>query len=158
MMFKDFRDKIVDIVESNIRKTNLSDKSICMLMRTLHFSVPLVTTTILLIGSDWWFKAMIVFNIFVFFLFFIFDGCILSKLEHRFTEDEFTVIDPFLELIKVELNNENRRIYSLYSSIMGFILTFGLYYVRFILPAKFITSTLAPAAPEAIIDEQTTIM
>ena len=52
-------------------------------------------------------------------------------MEHCFTDDEFTVIDPFLELINVELTNENKTIYSLYSSIMGFIFTFILYYFRF---------------------------
>jgi len=131
-MFKNIRDKLVHIVESNIRKTNLSDKSICILLRTTHFSFPIVNGLVLLFGSDSWVKIIIYFNIFVFFMFFIFDGCILSKLEHCFTDDEFTVIDPFLELINVELTNENRTTYSLYSSIMGFIFTFILYYYRFI--------------------------
>jgi len=130
-MFKNIRDKLVHIVESNIRKTNLSDKSICILLRTTHFSFPVVNGLVLLFGSDSWVKIIIYFNIFVFFMFFIFDGCILSKLEHCFTDDEFTVIDPFLELINVELTNENRTTYSLYSSIMGFIFTFILYYYRF---------------------------
>ena len=131
-MFKNIRDKLVHIVESNIRKTNLSDKSICILLRTTHFSFPIVNGLVLLFGSDSWVKIIIYFNIFVFFMFFIFDGCILSKLEHCFTDDEFTVIDPFLELINLELTNENRTTYSLYSSIMGFIFTFILYYYRFI--------------------------
>jgi len=130
-MFKNIRDKLVHIVESHIRKTNLSDKSICILLRTTHFSFPVVNGLVLLFGSDSWVKIIIYFNIFVFFMFFIFDGCILSKLEHCFTDDEFTVIDPFLELINVELTNENRTTYSLYSSIMGFIFTFILYYYRF---------------------------
>jgi len=130
-MFKNIRDNLVHIVESYIRKTNLSDKSICVLLRTVHFSFPIVNGFILLFGPDSWFKLIIYFNIFVFFIFFIFDGCILSKLEHCFTDDEFTVIDPFLELINVELTNENRTTYSLYSSIMGFIFTFILYYYRF---------------------------
>jgi len=131
-MLKNTRDNLVDNVETYIRKSNLSDKSVCVLLRTMHFSVPIVTGSILVFGSDAWFKRMIYFNIFVFLLFFIFDGCILSKLEHRFTDDEFTVIDPFLELIGVELTNQNRTKYSLYSSIMGFIFTFLLYYFRFI--------------------------
>lgn len=130
-MFKDEGDKFVDLCESFIRHLNISDKSICVLLRTLHFTMPIVTGTIMLIGSKMWFNIIVVFNIIVFILFFIFHGCILSKIEHRFTDDEFTVIDPFLELIHVELTNENRSKYSLYSSIMGFILTYGLYYYRF---------------------------
>ena len=130
-MFKDEGTTFVDWCESFIRKLNISDKSICVLLRTLHFTMPIVTGTIMLIGSKMWFNIIVVFNIIVFILFFIFHGCILSKIEHRFTDDEFTVIDPFLELIQVELTNENRSKYSLYSSIMGFILTYGLYCYRF---------------------------
>ena len=130
-MFKDEGTTFVDWCESFIRKLNISDKSICVLLRTLHFTMPIVTGTIMLIGSKMWFNIIVVFNIIVFILFFIFHGCILSKIEHRFTDDEFTVIDPFLELIHVELTNENRSKYSLYSSIMGFILTYGLYCYRF---------------------------
>jgi hypothetical protein len=133
-MFKDKDDKFVDMCENFIRSINLSDKSTCMLLRTLHFTMPIVTVIIMLIGSKTWFKIIIFFNIIVFILFLIFHGCILSKIEHRFTDDDFTVIDPFLEIINVELTNENRHVYSLYSSINGFMVTFGLYYYRFGMP------------------------
>jgi hypothetical protein len=140
-MFKDEGDKIVDICENCIRSINLSDKNTCMLLRTLHFIMPIVTVVIMLLGSKTWFKIIILFNIIVFILFLIFHGCILSKIEHRFTDDEFTVIDPFLEIIGVELTNENRHVYSLYSSINGFMVTFGLYFYRFGMPNS-IASTI----------------
>ena len=131
MMLKDEGIKFIDICENYIRKTRMSDKSICVLLRTFHFTIPILTGLILLFGSKQWFNLMVIFNIIVFLMFFLFHGCIISKIEHRFTDDEFTVIDPFLEIIQVELTNENRSTYSLYSSMGGFVLTFALYVYRF---------------------------
>lgn len=125
------RNNILDFAENIINKTNLSKKSIGILLRSFHFSIPIIVTLLLLVGSNEHFKAAIIFNIFIFILFFTFDGCILSRLEQKFTDDDFTVIDPFLELINVETTNDNRKWYSFYSSIFGFVLSFVLYYYRF---------------------------
>lgn len=130
-MLINLRNNILNFAERIINKTNLSKKSIGVLLRSFHFAIPIIMTILLIIGSSEIFTIVIIFNIFVFILFFIFDGCILSRLEQKFTDDDFTVIDPFLELINVETTNENRKWYSFYSSICGFIFIFGLYYYRF---------------------------
>lgn len=130
-MFENLRNIILDKTKNIINKTNLSNKSIGILLRSFHFAISIVVAVLLLIGSNTVFKLAILFNIIVFIMFFVFDGCILSRLENMFTDDDFTVIDPFLELAKIEITNENRKKYSLYSSIFGFIFTFILYYFRF---------------------------
>lgn len=130
-MFKVLRTNLVDTSERIIRKSGLADKTVCILLRCLHFGISIVTGFLLLFGSKRWFLFVVFINIIVFLMFFIFRGCILSKLEHRFTNDEFTVIDPFLMLIGVDLTNDNRYTYSLLSNIFASFFTFGLYYVRF---------------------------
>ena len=74
-------------------------------------------------------------HILIFIMFFAFDGCILTRIERRFSEncDDFTVIDPILNLIHVNRTNENRMIYSVYLSLIGFLATYLIYYYRFIL-------------------------
>ncbi len=136
MNCKDIRKKLVNFGENTLRSTGFSDKFICMLLRFLHFGISIFTGLLLFFGSKKWFLFVILINIIVFIMFYIFDGCILSKLEHRFTKDEFTVIDPFLICIGVELTNENRYKYSLLSNIFACIFTFGLYYFRFGSPIK----------------------
>jgi hypothetical protein len=96
--------------------------------------MPILTGAILVFGSKFWFNIVMLLNVIVFIMFYVFHGCIISKIEHRFTDDEFTIIDPFLEIINTELTNENRATYSFYSSILGFIITFGLYCYRFGMP------------------------
>jgi len=130
-MFKNLRNIILDQTENIINKTNLSKKSVGILLRSFHFAISIVVAILLFIGSNTVFKLAILFNIVVFIMFFIFDGCILSVLENKFTDDDFTVIDPFLEIANIATTNENRKKYSLYSSIVGFIFTFALYYFRF---------------------------
>ena len=130
-MFENLRNIILDKSEDLINKSNLSKKSVGILLRSFHFAISIVVAILLFTGSNTVFKLAILFNIVVFLMFFIFDGCILSRLEMRFVDDDFTVIDPFLELARIEVTNENRKKYSLYSSIVGFIFTFALYYYRF---------------------------
>lgn len=136
------RTTLVDFGETVLRSTGLSDKHICALLRFLHFGISIFTGYLLLFGSRWWFLFVIFINIIVFSLFLLFDGCILSKLEHRFTDDEFTVIDPLLLFIGVELTNKNRYKYSLLSNIFAVFFTYGLYCVRFGPSEKDMTTVL----------------
>ncbi len=134
---RNIRKKTVDFGETVLRSSGLTDKYICALLRFLHFGISLLTGYLLLFGSKKWFLFVVFINIIVFTMFFLCNGCILSKLEHRFTDDEFTVIDPLLMLIGVELTNDNRYKYSLYSNIFASLSTFGLYCVRFGCPIKY---------------------
>ena len=131
-MFKEIRKQLVDKAEHLIRRTGLSDKLICNLLRTMHAILPLFTGFILFFGSKFWFLVVAFINILVFVLFFIFSGCILSSLEHRFTKDDYTVIDPLLIVLGVELTKANREKYTLWSNILNVVLVAILYYVRFV--------------------------
>lgn len=130
-MLLELRKNIVDISESILRKSGLSDQIICFILRILHFGISVITGLILLFGSKKWFFIIVILNLFVFLLYFLFGGCILSKIEHRFTDDDFTVIDPLLILLNFELTNDNRYNYSLISNIFGCIFMVLLYYIRF---------------------------
>ena len=131
-MFRYARNQLVDKTEQLIRKTGLPDKLICTLLRIIHSIFPLFTGFILFFGTKFWFLVVVLINIFVFLLFFIFNGCILSSLEHRFTTDDYTVIDPLLIVLGVDLTKENREKYTLWSNIFTCFFTAALYYVRFV--------------------------
>jgi hypothetical protein len=135
LLFKEKRNQLIDFAERFIRTTNLKDNIACLLLRVFHLFIPVISISILLFGVRHWFMAITLINIIIFTMFFMFDGCILSRIEQRFSEkgDDFTVIDPFLILVDVERTNENRTIYSIYSSLMGFIATYLIYYYRFVL-------------------------
>ena len=128
---RELRKNLVDFGEKVLRKSRLADKTICTILRVLHFGISIFTIGILLFGSQYLFFIVIYLNLLIYLLYFIFEGCLLSKLEHRFTNDEYTVIDPFLVFFNIELTNENRYKYSFISSIFGAMATYILYKIRF---------------------------
>ena len=129
-MFKEVRKQLVDKAEQLLRKTGLSDKLICTLLRTIHVIFSLFTWLIIFFGTKFWFLVVVFINVFIFVLFFLFSGCILSSLEHRFTTDDYTVIDPFLIVLGVDLTKANREKYTILSNIVKVFLITALYYVR----------------------------
>jgi len=142
-MLNKLRNNMLDFGEHIINKTNLSKKSIGVVLRSLHFAIPIIITILFMVGPINVFKFVFIFNIIVFILFFIFDGCILSRLEQKITGEDFTVIDPFLELINVDVTNENRKKYSFYSGACGLLLSFTIYYYRFYYNVPLINSEMS---------------
>ena len=136
-MFREIRNKWVDTAEHFIRQSWLithfavTDASVCMVLRIFHFFAPLCTALVLLFGTKFWFMVVVLINICIFILFYTFEGCILSSLEHRFTVDDYTVIDPLLLVLQVELTKENREKYTVLSNVMVCVFTAALYYGRF---------------------------
>jgi hypothetical protein len=136
-MFRENRKTLVDNAEQIIRNnwlvknSGITDKTICFVLRAVHFVVPLFTGLILLFGTKFWFFVVIFINLLIYALFFIFEGCILSSLEQRFATDDFTVIDPLLMFLRADLTKENREKYTIISNIITSLFTVVLYYVRF---------------------------
>ena len=123
-----FLNKFVSLVNNS----NLSSKSVGFFIRAIHSIVPIILLFLLLFSGKKQFIIIIFFNLFIYALFVIFDGCILSKLELKLINDNFTVIDPFLEIFDIDVTNKNRKKYSIYSWISGFFFIILLYYIRFI--------------------------
>ena len=135
LVIKEKRKMLVNRIECFIRKTNLNDTTICLTLRIVHYAIPTISMVIILTGSRYWVIAAEATNIIIFIMFFVFDGCILTRIERRFSEKEndFTVIDPILKLLHVDHTNEYRMRYSIYLSLLGFLSTYLIYYYRFTL-------------------------
>ena len=57
-MFKDEGEQFINICETILRKSRISDKSVCVLLRTFHFTMPILTGAVLLFGSEFWFNVI----------------------------------------------------------------------------------------------------
>ena len=124
--------QLLDAWESILRKTGMSDHTICMLLRGFHYFFPNLAAYFIFFGSKRAFKLTVLANIIIFAMFNMFGGCILSKLEHRFCDEDFTIMDPFLDLFNIPTTRENRINYSIYSALTCFTGTAIIYYLRFI--------------------------
>jgi hypothetical protein len=60
-----------------------------------------------------------------------FGGCILSMLENKMCKDDFTVADPFLELLHLDKTSKNRYNITFVIGIIYYVMIAAIYHVRF---------------------------
>jgi hypothetical protein len=76
-----------------------------------------------------WFVFVLLVIILV--MFFAFDGCILSMIEDKVCNDDFTIADPFLESFDWEKNKKNRFNVTLIVGLTYYVAIGIIYYIRF---------------------------
>ena len=119
------------VIADKCKQGRLSQKSIGVIVRTFHMSAPINFVFILLFAPHLMCVFTMLFLIFVACMFYIFDGCFLSILEKELCNDDFTIIDPNLEMLEMEVNNKNRLFISNIIGILYILMICSIYYVRF---------------------------
>jgi len=137
---KNFLTKIVEY----IKKGRLSEKSIGMMIRVFHFVAPRDIFLIILLAPQFYCNIVMVFFIFVSVMFYTFDSCFLTILEETLCQDNFTLMDPSLELLNFEVNNKNRFTISVFSGIIYILVIISIYYYRFFYSSKQIQEIIIP--------------
>ena len=104
----------VDMISS---KTQITKREIGIIIRLFHSMMPVLPLLTVLFVS----KKLVLFHIIILImimtLFYFFNGCLLSLLEYRLIKDDYSVADPFLNLILVEITNETRKKYTIITFI-----------------------------------------
>ena len=136
-MLKNFRlkrkqkNKILDYLEELCEISPISKKTLGLTIRSYHVSLPFVVMILLFYGTQYSVTISGLCLVFVFIMFFISNGCLLTMLEHRLCGDEFTIADPFIETIGMDSTSQNRVLVSYFIAIGFFIFFFIVYYFRF---------------------------
>ena len=126
------RNEIVEKMKTYFQSGKLSDKSLGIMMRTFHISTPVSYLILSLLAPRYVVNIVAGLLLVIFLMFFVFGGCILSMVENKICNDDFTIADPFLELLEMEKTSKNRfnislTIFTIYNIIIGII-----YYIRFL--------------------------
>ena len=126
------RNEIVEKMKTYFQSGKLSDKSLGIMMRTFHISTPVSYLILSLLAPRYVVNIVAGLLLLIFLMFFVFGGCILSMVENKICNDDFTIADPFLELLEMEKTSKNRfnislTIFTIYNIIIGII-----YYIRFL--------------------------
>ena len=126
------RNEIVDKMKNYFQSGKLSDKSLGIMMRTFHISTPVSYLILSVLAPRYVVNIVAALLLFIFLMFIVFGGCILSMVENKICNDDFTIADPFLELLEMEKTSKNRfnislTIFTIYNIIIGII-----YYIRFL--------------------------
>lgn len=133
ILSKEKRNNIVDKIKNGFKIGKLSDKSLGILIRSFHTSTPVSLLFLSLFAPRYIVNCVVAFLIVVFFLFLIFGGCFLTMVENKICNDDFTIADPFLELLELEKTSKNR--FNISAIIGGSYCVFItiIYYIRFLL-------------------------
>jgi hypothetical protein len=132
LISKEKRNKIVEYFKNKCDDRKLSKKSLGIMMRSFHLSTPVCFILITLFAP----KKVIWFILFllvaILLMFFIFDGCILSMIENKVCNDDFTIADPLLEVAGWEKNTKNRFNMTLIVGLTYYVAIGIIYYIRFL--------------------------
>ena len=128
---KDVKQRIVEWYLSAFRQLNISDKSIGYIIRSCHAVMPMVTTFIIIFGSQIYALLTIGLLICAFISFWIFNGCILSSIEYKLDNIDITIMDPLIEILKLDVTPHNRMRISKIASCLYMVTVIILYFVRF---------------------------
>ena len=119
--------EILDSLENNVHmissKTQITTRELGIIIRFVHSIMPVLPLLTVLFVSKKLVLFHIIFLIMIMTLFYFFNGCLLSLLEYRLIKDDYSVADPFLKLILVEISNETRKKYTIITFI-GILLYF----------------------------------
>ena len=126
------RNEIVEKIKTYFQSGKLSDKSLGIMMRTFHISTPVSYLILSVLAPRYVVNIVAALLLVIFLMFIVFGGCILSMVENKICNDDFTIADPFLELLEMEKTSKNRfnislTIFTIYNIIIGII-----YYIRFL--------------------------
>lgn len=132
LISKEKRNRIVEHFKNKWENSRFSRKSLGIMMRSFHISTPVCFFFIILFAPKKIVWIVIFLLVIILFMFFIFDGCILSMIENKICDDDFTIADPFLELLEWDKTSKNRFNVTIIVGLLYYIATGIIYYVRFL--------------------------
>ena len=130
---KEKRNQIVEKIKNDFKNSKLSEKSLGILMRSFHTSTPISFVILSLFAPRYIVNCVVALLVIVFFMFFVFGGCILSMVENKICNDDFTIADPFLEALEWEKSSRNRFNISCIIGGSYYVMIAVIYYIRFLL-------------------------
>ena len=131
LISKEKRNKIVEQFKNKCDNSKLSNKSLGIMMRSFHMSTPVCFILLALFAPKQVVWAVFVLLVIILVMFFAFDGCILSMIEDKVCNDDFTIADPFLEYLDWKKTTKNRFNVTLIVGLTYYVAIGIIYYIRF---------------------------
>ena len=128
-MGKDYINHFINTIDT-FNNDRLSKKSIGEMIRAIHFVAPINIIVLLCISPKYICNLLILYILFALTSFIIFDGCFLTIIEQYYCEDNFTIIDPSLELMNIKKTNKNRFLISIPIATIYIAIAFIIYDYR----------------------------
>lgn len=124
--------KIMNVIHKISKISGLSMNSIGHWIRSFHFTAPFFCLFAIIYGPLYIIILTVLFLLSVISFFFIFNGCILSRLEMEILKDEYCITDPALEICRLNITNINRYRISYVVVSIYVLLSIFIIYLRFL--------------------------
>ena len=98
-------------------KTNISKKNIGNYIRAIHLTLPSIITIAICFSPFIYAIFSFILLLLIFSAFVYYNGCLLSYLETHLCNDDFNMVDIFLELDNLKITYKNRFYLTLYVAI-----------------------------------------
>ena len=128
---KEFKNQLLDWNVALLRKSNMSDKTLGYIIRSIHATLPFITTSVMVFGPQIYALMTIIMLCVAYLLFWLFNGCILHSIEYRLDNIDITLMDPITEILGMELTNGNRLFIAQLVASLYLISIIILYWIRF---------------------------
>jgi hypothetical protein len=124
--------KIIKKLGAALKNSSVSKKNLEMLLNAIHLGLPWILLGLVLLGPRWLALLSLGFLGICLLSLMILGGSWLTMLTQEITEDDHNIIDPFVEILRMEPNESNRtKVYWMIG--LWFIVVIGaIFYVRFI--------------------------
>jgi hypothetical protein len=126
------RDNCIKFLENICNSIPISNKLLCLIIRSVHFSLPIIIFTVVMCASKFLALLFIIFSFIIVLMYVLFGGCILTILEQQLCKENYTVVDPFIKLFGLEINSKNRKSFTLCIMLPLLVIIVLIFYFRFI--------------------------
>ena len=128
---KEFKTWLIDLAVYILKKSNMSDKTLGYTLRIGHSISPILSTLVIIFGPQIY-ALMTILGLYVAYIgFWIFSGCILHSIEYKLDNLDITLMDPLIELCRMEITPTTRLSVAQIVAPVYLISISILYYIRF---------------------------
>jgi len=126
------RDNCINFLENICNYLPISNKLLGLIIRLVHFSLSILIIIFVLFAPKILAVLCIIFSFIMALMYVLFGGCILTILEQRLCKENYTILDPVIKLIGLEINSKNRKIFTLCTMVPFLSIVSLIFYFRFI--------------------------
>ena len=123
--------KIIKKMAKMLNKSSISKKNIIMLLNAFHLGLPWGLLILVLLGPQWLALACIAFIILSLLSCLVLQGSWLTMLTRELSGTEDNVVDPYIEILRMEPNESNRKKMIWVLGFWFIVVIGGIFYVRF---------------------------
>jgi hypothetical protein len=104
----------------------VSDKSLGVWIRSLHFASPFFILLIVSIGNPLLIKLSVAYLLITGLMFLLLKECVLTRYEQRLLKDDVYGVDLALEILGYSKTSKNRYVSTIIIAILFYIIVFSI--------------------------------